>query len=80
MAVDPILALRKQTLAVIRARLEHYEMNQTELAEELGLSRARLHLLRTGTAQAFSLEALIRIAMTTGLVVRLTVTRPYAQE
>ncbi|MBS0336683.1 MAG: XRE family transcriptional regulator [Proteobacteria bacterium] len=80
MAADPVLAMRKQTLAAIRARLEHYDMKQGELAEELGLSRARLHQLQTGTAQAFSLEALVRIAIDAGLTVRLSVTRPYAQD
>jgi len=80
MPADPVLALRKQALAAIRARLKHFEMTQTELAEYLGLSRSRLHQLLTGTAQAFSLEALVRIATQADLTVRLTVTRPYAQE
>ena len=80
MATDPVFALRKQTLTAIRARLKHYELKKTELAEELGLSRSRLHQLEKGTAQAFSLEALVRIALVTGLTVRLTVTRPYVQD
>ena len=80
MAADPVLALRKQVLALIRARLKHYEMKKGELAEELGLSRSRLHQLQNGNAQAFSLEALVRIAIQTGLTVRLSVTRPYAQD
>jgi predicted XRE-type DNA-binding protein len=80
MAADPILALRKQVLAAVRARLKQYDMKQGELAEELGLSRARLHQLRTGSVQAFSLEALVRVATSTGLTVRLSVTRPYAQD
>ena len=80
MAADPVFALRKQTLAAVRARLKPLEMKQGELAEALGLSRSRLHQLQTGTAQAFSLEALIRIALRTGLTVRLSVTRPYSQD
>ncbi len=80
MAADPILALRKQVLAAVRARLKQYDMKQGELAEELGLSRSRLHQLRTGVVQAFSLEALVRVAQSTGLTVRLSVTRPYAQD
>lgn len=80
MAADPVFALRKQTIAAIRARLKHYDMKKTELAEELGLSRSRLHQLMLGTTQAFSLEALVRIALQTGLTVRLTVTRPYVQD
>ena len=80
MAADPVLAMRKQTLAAVRARLKLYDMKKTELAEELGLSRSRLHQLQTGSVQAFSLEALIRVAGDIGLTVRLTVTRPYAQD
>jgi predicted XRE-type DNA-binding protein len=80
MAADPVLAMRKQTLAAIRARLKHFDMKQGELAEYLGLSRSRLHQLQNGSTQAFSLEALVRIANQADLTVRLTVTRPYAQE
>ncbi len=80
MAADPVLALRKQTLAAIRARLRHFDLKQGELAEYLGLSRSRLHQLVNGSAQAFSLEALVRIALRTGLTVRLSVTRPYSQD
>ena len=78
MAADPVFAMRKQTLAAIRARLKHFEMSKGELAEYLGLSRSRLHQLQTGTAQAFSLEALVRIAIKADLTVRLKVTRHYA--
>jgi len=80
MAADPVLAMRKQVLAAIRARLKHYDMKQGELAECLGLSRSRLHQLQNGATQAFSLEALVRIANQADLTVRLTVTRPYAQD
>ena len=80
MAADPVIALRKQTLAAIRARLEPMDLKQGELAEALGLSRSRLHQLQNGAVQAFSLEALIRIALRTGLTVRLSVTRPYSQD
>lgn len=80
MAADPVFALRKKLLTAIRARLGHYDMKKTELAEEIGLSRSRLHQLQSGAVQAFSLEALVRIALVTGLTVRLTVTRPYVQD
>jgi len=80
MAADPVLALRKQTLAAVRARLKHFEMSKGELAEYLGLSRSRLHQLQNGNVQAFSLEALVRIAIQSDLTVRLSVTRHYAQD
>lgn len=80
MAADPVLALRKQVLAAVRARLETFDMSKGELAEHLGLSRSRLHQLLNGNVQAFSLEALVRIAIQSDLTVRLSVTRPYSQD
>lgn len=80
MAADPVLAMRKQVLAAVRARLEHFDMTKAEKAECLGLSRSRLHQLENGAAQAFSLEALVRIALKADLNVRLNVTRPYSQD
>ncbi len=80
MAADPVFALRKQVLAAVRSRLAHFDMAKGELAEYLGLSRSRLHQLQNGTAQAFSLEALVRIALKADLTVRLNVTRPYTQD
>lgn len=84
MAADPILALRKQALAAIKSRLARIaeqdgeeKMNQTELADMLGLSRPRLNLLLRGKTAEFSLEALLRIAISTGLGVKVTITRPY---
>ncbi len=87
MASDPILALRKQVIASIKSRLaliagygSDEAMTQTELAEMLGLSRPRLNLLLRGKAAEFNLESLLRIALTTGLSVRLSLTRPYAND
>lgn len=87
MAADPILALRKQTIKSINARLARIAeqgggevMRQAELAEVLGLSRPRLNLLLHGKAEAFNLESLLRIALGTGLNARISLTRPYNNE
>ena len=86
MAADPILALRKQAIAAIKSRLARIaeqggeEMTQTELADMLGLSRPRLNLLLRGKAAEFSLEALLRIALTAGLGVKVSLTRPYSSD
>ena len=85
MPADPILALRKQALAAIRTRIarlaeqgEEGRLTQTELADQLGLSRPRLNLLMRGKAAEFSLEALLRIARSAGLGVKMSITRPYS--
>lgn len=83
MAADPVLALRKQILAAVLERLAHVEreeLTQAELAELLGLTRARLSQLRQRQAAAFSMEALARIALRLDLAVRVSVTRPYQRD
>jgi predicted XRE-type DNA-binding protein len=83
MAADPVLALRKQMLAAVLERLAHVEreeLSQAELAELLGLTRARLSQLRQRQAAAFSMEALARIALRLDLAVRVSVTRPYQRD
>jgi len=85
MSRDPVPALRKQLIAAILERLEALrratggEATQGELAQMLGLTRPRLNLLMNKRTEAFSVEALARIASRCGLSVRLTATRPYAR-
>lgn len=87
MAADPILALRKQAITAIKSRLARIAepedgntMTRAELAESLGISRARLDLLLKGKAAEFSLEALLRIAMSADMNVQLKLTRPYSSD
>ena len=79
MAADPALALRKQVLAAVRARLKQYDMKQGNSPRN-SACRARAAPAAHRAVQAFSLEALVRVATRTGLTVRLSVTRPYAQD
>ncbi len=85
MAANPILALRKQAITAINARLtrlaelaDEEAPTKAELAEQLGLTRSRLNLLQSARAAEFSLEALLRIALRVDLSVRLKLTRPYS--
>ena len=87
MAADPILALRKQAIKTINARLAHLAgqagdepPTQTELAEMAGLTRSRLNLLQNERAAEFTIEALLRIAIRLDLSVRLKLTRPYSSD
>ncbi len=87
MAANPILALRKQAIVSIKSRLARIaeqggdeEMTQTELADMLGLSRPRLNLLLRGKAAEFNLESLLRIALSAGLSVKVSITRPYSND
>jgi predicted XRE-type DNA-binding protein len=87
MAADPVLSLRKQAITAIKSRLERIAdpeggnaMTRAELAESLGISRARLDLLMKGKAAEFSLEALIRIAINADMSVHLKLTRPYSSD
>lgn len=85
MPADPILALRKQTITAINARLAYLAKlagdeppTRAELAAELGLTRARLHQLENERASEFSLEALFRIALSLDMSVRVKLARPYS--
>ena len=84
MALNPILALRKQVIAAKKSRLTRApgpsSKTAQRLAEILGLSRPRLNLSPTGKATEFALEALQRIAIRADLSIRLKLTRPYSSD
>ena len=56
---------------------EGEDLTETGKAEMLGLTRARLHALRKGRVEQFSLDALVKLAMRLGLTVRMSMTRFY---
>lgn len=74
------LGLRRALLKTVVSHLPVDIPTQTELAGTLGISRARLHALRNGQAEQFSLDALVEFALKLGLTVRMTVTRPYSRD
>lgn len=83
MSDDAILALRRQMMNSILARIESAgidDLTHTALAETLGITRARLYQLRARDTAAFSMEALTRIALALGMNVRVSLTRPYVRD
>ena len=76
-----LLGLRRAALKTVVAHLPDGEgMTETEKAQMLGITRARLHALRKGRVEQFSLDALVALAMRLGLTVRMSMTRPYRRE
>lgn len=81
MAKKPLSRVfRKQVADALIARVGRMEMrNHSAEAEYVGLSRARWAGLRAGELDLISLDKLIDAANRIGLVVRLSVTRPYGE-
>ncbi len=75
MASDPAIAVRKQALTAILARIAQLGLKNTDLGELLGLTRTRLDRLLDGDARAFNLDALVRIAARLELEARIQLTR-----
>jgi predicted XRE-type DNA-binding protein len=72
---DPAIAVRKQALTAILARVAQLGLKNTDLGELLGLTRTRLDRLLDGDARAFNLDALVRIAARLDLDARLQLLR-----
>jgi predicted XRE-type DNA-binding protein len=80
-------AIREQLAVAIAARLrkmhepaERLVIPQSELAEELSLTQSKVSQLLRADTTGFSIDRLIDIAGRVGLVVRVSVTRPYTRE
>jgi len=75
-----LLALRRAAMKTVVAHLPDGEgMTETERAQMLGITRARLHALKHRRVEQFSLDALVGLAMRLGLTVRMSMTRPYVR-
>jgi predicted XRE-type DNA-binding protein len=73
-----VLGLRRAAMKTVIAHLPEGEgMTETEKAEKLGITRARLHALKHRRVEQFSLDALVALALRLGLTVRMSMTRPY---
>lgn len=79
MAKKPLSrTFRKQVADALVARMSLMDLpNHSAEARQLGLSRARWAGIRAGELDLISLDKLIDAADRIGLVVRLSVTRPY---
>lgn len=72
------LGLRRAAMKSLVAHLPEGDgMTQSELADMLGITRARLHALKKGRVEQFSLDALVELAIRLGLNVRMSMTRAY---
>ena len=78
LSASTLLGLRRATLKTLVAHLPEGEgVTETQVAEDLRVTRARLYALRKGRVEQFSLDALVALALRLGLTVRLGMTRPY---
>ena len=78
LSASTLLGLRRAALKTVVAHLPGEEgLTETGIAESLGITRARLHALRKGRVDQFSLDALVALALRLGLTVRMSMTRPY---
>ena len=81
LSASTLLGLRRAALKTVIAHLPDAEgMTETGIAEDLGITRARLYALRKGRVEQFSLDALVGLAMRLGLTVRMSMTRPYRSD
>lgn len=73
-------ALREQLIEAIAARIGRLGLSRAQTARMLGITEPRLSLLVHGHTELFSLDALVKLAVSLDLKVRLRVTRPYGVE
>ena len=78
LSATTLLGLRRAAMKTVIAHLPEGEgLTETQKAETLGITRARLHALKNRQVEQFSLDALVALAMRLGLTVRMSMTRPY---
>jgi predicted XRE-type DNA-binding protein len=64
---------RAALMIAVRSKIESWRNSQTEAARRLGLTQPRLNDLMRGRIDKFSLDALINLARSAGLSVRLEI-------
>jgi predicted XRE-type DNA-binding protein len=80
LSATTLLGLRRAAMKTVVAHLPEGEgMTETQKAQMLGITRARLHALKRRRVEQFSLDALVGLAMRLGLTVRMSMTRSYAR-
>ena len=67
------LRMRSDLMRAIERRVVEWELTQKDAAKRLGITQPRLSLLLSGDINAFSLDALIRLATFAGIEVNLEV-------
>jgi len=76
-AARAVRALRLALIDAIIERLSGYSLTQAELADWLGITRPRLNRLLKRDVDLFGLDSLAALACRAGLIVRVSITRPY---
>jgi predicted XRE-type DNA-binding protein len=66
---------RSELMIALRSKIESWKVSQTEGAQRLGLTQPRLNDLLRGRIGKFSLDALVNLATSAGLVVRLQISK-----
>ena len=80
LSATTLFGLRRAAMKTVVAHLSDGEgMTETARAQMLGITRARLHALKHGRVEQFSLDALVELALRLGLTVRLSMTRQYVR-
>jgi len=64
---------RSELMIAVRSKIESWKVSQTEAAKRLGLTQPRLNDLLRGRIDKFSLDALINLAGSAGLAVRIKI-------
>jgi predicted XRE-type DNA-binding protein len=64
---------RSELMIALRTKIESWRVSQTDAARRLRLTQPRLNDLMRGRLDKFSLDALINLAETAGLSVRLQI-------
>ena len=72
------MRLRSELMIAIQQLVEHWSTTQSEASRRLGITQPRLNELIKGRINNFSLDALVNIAATAGLAIRLQVERDAA--
>lgn len=64
---------RSELLTAMRTKIENWNVSRTEAARRLGLAQPGLNDLMRGRIDKFSVDALINLASSAGLVMRLEI-------
>lgn len=64
---------RSELMIALKSKIESWNLNQTEAARRLGVTQPRLNDLMRGRLDKFSLDALVNLAQSAGLAVRLEI-------
>jgi predicted XRE-type DNA-binding protein len=65
------LQMRSDLMRAVDRRVKDWKLTQKEAAKRLGITQPRLSLLLSGDINAFSLDALVKVATAAGIEINL---------